>query len=231
MIDFTAFFKVSYGMYIVSAGMEDNANGFISNSVFQVTAEPAKFAACCNKENYTAQMIQNYGSFGISVLNENTPKELIGTFGYKSGRDINKMSSVTTKISITGVPIVTDSCSAYFNCKLVDTFDVGTHYIFIGEVTESALLTEDVPLTYNYYREVKKGKAPKNAPTFIDNSKLTAPPKSATKKYRCVICGHVYDPDIGDPLNGIAAGTAFEDLPPGWSCPVCGASKDDFEEI
>lgn len=51
------------------------------------------------------------------------------------------------------------------------------------------------------------------------------------KKYKCVICGYVYDPTAGDPDNGIAPGTAFEDLPADWVCPLCGVGKEDFEEV
>lgn len=50
------------------------------------------------------------------------------------------------------------------------------------------------------------------------------------KKYKCTICGYVYDPETGDSDSGITAGVAFEDLPSDWVCPVCGASKEEFEE-
>lgn len=53
----------------------------------------------------------------------------------------------------------------------------------------------------------------------------------AMKKYECVVCGYVYDPEEGDPDNGIEPGTPFEDLPDDWICPDCGASKDDFEPL
>ena len=49
------------------------------------------------------------------------------------------------------------------------------------------------------------------------------------KKYRCKPCGWIYDPEVGDPENGVPAGTAFEDLPDDWACPLCGATKEDFE--
>ena len=232
MINLSALFKVSYGMYIVSSGNGDKGNGFISNSVFQVTAEPPQFAACCNKENFTADIIKETRAFSISILKQDTKRETIGTFGYKSGRDINKLENASIKIGETGIPIVTNDTIATIECRLVNTFDVGTHLIFIGEVINTEVLSDDLPLTYAYYREVNKGLAPKNAPTYIDKSKLEKP-KSTTnlKKYKCVICGHIYDPEIGDPESDIAAGTSFEDLPSDWTCPVCGAEKDDFLEI
>lgn len=232
MINFEAFFKVSYGMYIVCSGDAKQGNGFVSNSVFQVTAEPAQFAVCCNKENYSAEFIKNSNAFSISVLDQNTPTKFIGTFGYKSGRNTNKLEGLSVKHGITGVPILMEEAIAVFECKLTQTIDVGTHLLFIGEVVFAESISNNTPLTYAYYRETKKGIAPKNAPTFIDKSKLSQKPvKPAQKKYKCVICGHIYDPEVGDPENNIPAGTAFEDLPSDWNCPVCGASKDDFTEI
>jgi flavin reductase (DIM6/NTAB) family NADH-FMN oxidoreductase RutF/rubredoxin len=232
MINITALFSVSYGMYLVSSGKGENGNGFISNSVFQVTAEPPQFAVCCNKDNYTAGIIKETGAMAISILKQDTGREIIGTFGYKSGRDTKKLKGININIGETGVPIITNGTISFIECKLVNTFDVGTHLIFIGEVIHSEVLTDDIPLTYAYYREVKKGLAPKNAPTYVDKSKLEKPkPVVNLKKYKCLVCGYIYEPELGDPDSGIAPGTAFEDIPDGWMCPVCGAEKDDFIEI
>jgi rubredoxin len=113
---------------------------------------------------------------------------------------------------------------------VVQTIDVGSHLLFIGEIVDSELLkTDEEPLTYAYYHEVKKGKAPKNAPTYIDAEKLKQQVRSSLPdKYYCTTCGFVYDPAIGDPEHDIPAGTRFEDLPKNWVCPVCGAVKADF---
>ena len=80
MIDFEALFKISYGLYIVCSGDKEKGNGFISNSVFQVTAEPAQFAACCNKNNFTAEFIKKHEAFSISVLQQDEPYDIIGRF-------------------------------------------------------------------------------------------------------------------------------------------------------
>lgn len=232
MINFEALFKVSYGMYIVCAGDNRNGNGFISNSVFQVTAEPPQIAVCCNKENYTAEFINNSKAFSVSILKQDTPTPFIGTFGYKSGRNIDKLEGLNVKEGENKVPIVLDNAIGILECKLIQTMDVGTHLVFIGEIIMAESLSDDIPLTYSHYREVKKGIAPKNAPTYIDKSKLKDnKPKPESKKYKCVICGHIYDPAVGDPENNIPSGTAFEDLPSDWNCPVCGASKDDFIKL
>ncbi|MBN1116149.1 MAG: flavin reductase [Bacteroidales bacterium] len=233
MVNLEAFFKISYGLYIVSSGNKEKGNGFISNSVFQVTAEPAQFAACCNKDNLTAEIIKQSGAFSISVLHQDVKTELIGKFGYKSGKNMDKMTGTNFIYGETGIPIVTDDTIAYLECKLVNTFDVGTHLIFIGEVIQSEILDNNSePITYAYYRNVKRGVAPKNAPTYIDKSKLKKEePKSDSHKYKCPACGYIYDPEKGDPDNGIAPGTKFEDLPDAWLCPVCGSEKEDFYKI
>ncbi|MBN1953159.1 MAG: flavin reductase [Bacteroidales bacterium] len=233
MINFEALFKVSYGLYIVSTGDETVKNGFISNSVFQVTADPPQFAACCNKDNYTAELIKKAGSFSISILKQDADTKLIGKFGYKSGRDIQKFDGTEFSTGKTGVPVVTEDTVAWIECRLTNTFDVGTHLIFIGEVVQTEITDNTAePLTYAWYRNVKKGLAPKNAPTYIDKSKLEQKKEDTSlPKYRCPACGYIYDPAKGDPDSGIKPGTAFEDLPDDWVCPLCGTEKDDFVKL
>src|SRR3989304_5896350 len=172
-INIEAFYKVTYGLFIVSSKINNKYNGFISNAVFQVTAEPAQFAVCCNKDNYTAEYISQSSVFSISVLQKDTPAALIGLFGYRSGKDVNKFEKINYITGISGVPIVIDNTIAWFECRLNQTVDAGSHLIFIGELINSNITAiNDDPLTYTYYREVKKGVAPKNAPTYIDKSKL-----------------------------------------------------------
>jgi ferric-chelate reductase [NAD(P)H] len=173
LIDINAFLKVTYGLYIVSSKSNDRLNGFISNSVFQVTAEPNKFAVCCHKNNFTATLIKESNVFSVSVLQKEAKPRLIGLFGYKSGRDVNKYENVNYIFGKTGAPVVVDDTLAWFECEVIQTFDVGTHLLFIGEVVSSNVINSEAePLTYTYYREVKKGFAPENAPTFIDRSKI-----------------------------------------------------------
>jgi flavin reductase (DIM6/NTAB) family NADH-FMN oxidoreductase RutF len=225
MINFEALFKVSYGLYIVSSGDKSKGNGFISNTVFQVTAEPARFAACCNKNNYTAQFIQKTGAFSVSVLHKDTSPDIFGRFGYKSGKDFNKMEGMQVRYGETGVPIVLNDTIAFLECKVVQTFDVGTHLLFIGELLQSVMLDDILePITYQYYRQVKKGVAPKNAPTYVDKSKLEKKvSESAFRKYKCTACGYIFDEE--------KEGKKFADLPDNWVCPVCGSEKEDFIEV
>lgn len=225
MIDFEALFKISYGLFIVSSGDKNKGNGFISNTVFQVTAEPARFAACCNKNNYTAQFIQKTGVYSVSVLHIDTSPDIFGRFGYKSGKDFNKMEGMQVRYGETGVPIVLNDTIAFLECKVVQTFDVGTHLLFIGELLQSQILDDTrEPITYLYYRQIKKGVVPKNAPTYVDKTKLEKKVSdSAFRKYKCTVCGYIFDEE--------KEGKKFADLPDDWVCPVCGSAKEDFIEV
>jgi flavin reductase (DIM6/NTAB) family NADH-FMN oxidoreductase RutF len=233
MINFDALFKVSYGLYVVCSGDKTRGNGFISNTVFQVTSSPARFASCCNKDNYTAEFIKESGAFSVTVLHQDTPADIFGRFGYKSGRDFDKLQGMRVQYGETGVPIVLDEAIAFLECKVVQTHDVGTHWLFIGELVQSDVVDDSMePITYLHYREVKKGIAPKNAPTYVDKSLLEKKkPSSKFKKFKCTACGYVYDEEAGDPSNGIDPGNLFADLPDDWVCPVCGTEKEDFIEI
>ena len=248
MIDYQALFSISYGLYIVCSGDEKKGNGYISNTVFQVTSEPPRFATCCNKDNLTCDMIETYGCFTVSVLKQEASANIIGKFGFKSGQDIDKLDEMNIRTGRTGAPIVLDESIALLEVKVSESLDVGSHMIFIGELVSAEVLEESEPLTYAYYREKRKGLAPKNAPTYIDKSLLkssletatqnkTAPPEAQAaetvddakktmgekEKYKCPVCGYVYDEHEED--------VAFADLPDDWTCPICGVEKDDFIQL
>jgi len=225
-----AFFKITYGLYVVSAGWNNKLNGFVSNTVFQVTSSPAQFAISCSKNNFTAEIIASSSAFAISALVKDTRADILGTFGYRSGKEFDKFAKFSYKTGKTGSPILLDDTLSWFECTLVQTIDMGSHILFIGEVVDGDLINPTgEALTYAYYREVKKGKAPKNAPTYIDPEIQKKPAKTENESvFYCTACGHIYDPAKGDPDSGIAPGTKFEDIPDSWACPICGAEKADF---
>jgi rubredoxin len=153
---------------------------------------------------------------------------LIGNFGFKSGRDVDKFKDAKFKSGLTGAPVVLEYTVGYLECEVMGVTDVGTHTIFIGKVVDCDILSDKEPMTYAYYHQIKGGKSPKTAPTYIKEEEPAKKPAPAGK-YKCNVCGYVYDPENGDPDSGIQPGTAFEDLPDDWTCPICGASKNDFE--
>jgi flavin reductase (DIM6/NTAB) family NADH-FMN oxidoreductase RutF/rubredoxin len=244
---YKAFHKLSYGLYIVATESEGKKYGYIGNTVFQVTSNPAQIAISSHKKNYSTEKILQSGTFSVSVLKKEVSTSLIGEFGFMSGADFDKFRNVETITAVTGAPVVLDSSLAWFDCKVVNTIDVGSHILIIGEVLDSDVISGDEPLTYEYYREKYKMLAPKNAPTYIEKEKLEneivpEPVKSlknVTEKevpsqearcYTCTICGFQYNPEEGDPTMGIPPGTPFEDLPDDYKCPICNAAKDYFKK-
>jgi len=169
-IDMKALFNLTYGMYIVSTEWEGKKNGQIANSVMQVTATPNTVAVCLNKENYTWDLVDKSGKFSVTVLEEEVPMTFIGTFGFKSGRDIDKFASCTWARGLEGTPVVTEHALAWIEARVFNRVDVYTHSVFFGEVLSSSCLKQGCPLTYANYHLVKKGKSPKSAPTYILNA-------------------------------------------------------------
>ncbi len=161
-----ALFQISYGMYIIGSKKGERINGQIANTVFQITAQPPTIAVSINKENLTHQYIRESSVFTVSVLAQETPFPFIGKFGFKSGRDVDKFSGVSYQLGKTGAPIVLENTLAYLEAEVVNSFDCGTHTLFLGKVIEGDIIKEGEPLTYAYYYKVKKGKSPKTAPTY-----------------------------------------------------------------
>ena len=234
-MDTTALFTLSYGLYTIGSFSGDRVNAQIANAVFQITSSPARIAVAINREELTNEFIKDSGYLAIGVLSQTADMPFIGHFGFKSGRDIDKFASKEYITTPSGCPCPKENTLACIELKVESSIEVDTHTLFIGELTHCMLLGEGTPMTYSYYQEVLRGKTPPTAPSFkaaqttCDTEEL---PKEETemKKYVCNVCGYVYDPEVGDPDGGIAPGTAFEDIPEDWVCPVCGVGKDQFSE-
>ena len=224
-----ALFKLSYGLYIVTSRKGDRLNGQIANTVFQITSEPPTIAVSINKNNLTWEFIEESRAFAVSVLCQDTPLSFIGHFGFKSGRDIDKIDGINYKIGQTKSPVVMDNAVSYLEAKVTGEMDVGTHTIFVGELVDADILSQETCMTYDYYHQVKRGTTPKTAPSYTEEEKKEVSAKMV--KYKCSVCGWIYDPELGDQDGGIAPGMPFEELPDEWVCPVCGAAKSDFERI
>ncbi len=219
---------LSYGVYVIGSRKGDRLNGQIANTVFQITAEPPTVAVSINKGNLTHEFVEESGVFSASVLCQDTPLSFIGRLGFKSGRDTNKLEGVNYKIGETGAPVIIENAVSYLEAKVIKEVDMGTHTIFIGEIVAADVIAEKACMTYEYYHEVKRGTTPKTAPSYVAEKKMEA---IKAPKYRCLICGYIYDPELGDPDGGIKPGIPFEQLPDNWVCPVCGAAKSEFEKV
>ncbi len=227
-MNLNALHKLGYGLYVVTSRKGDRLNGQIANTVFQITSEPPTVAVSINKNNLTWEFIRESRVFAVSALCQETPLSFIGHFGFKSGRDIDKLSGINYKIGQTKAPVVIDNAVSYLEAEVTGEMDVGTHTIFVGELVDADILSEKVCMTYDYYYQVKRGTTPKTAPSYVEEKKEVS---VKVAKYKCSVCGWIYDPELGDQEGGIAPGTPFEKLPDDWVCPVCGAAKSDFERI
>ena len=178
MIDNSAFFKLSYGLYVISAKDGEKDNGCVINTVMQVTDIPKRIVFAVNKANFTHDMILNSKTANISVLTTKAPFSVFENFGFKSGKDTDKLSGIDY-ISRTenGVVYLNKYTNAVFCIKVTETRDLGTHTEFYADITEAFVLNDEPSMTYQYY---------------FDNVK----PKPQQKKgYVCKICGYVYEGD------------------------------------
>ncbi len=208
----SAFRSLSYGVYIISTIDGERPTGCVANSAMQITSTPATIAVSMNHDNYTNACIEKSGKFAVSILSETSDPSLIGTFGFQSGKDVNKFDGVEA-IEKEGISVIADACS-YVVCKVIDKMETSTHTVFLGEVIDADVLKAGEPMTYAYYHKVVKGKSPKNAPTYLPEE---AEEKADNAKWTCGVCGYVYDGE-----------TPFEELPDDFKCPWCQQPKSVF---
>ena len=194
-------FKIGYGLYVLTAREGEKDNGCIVNSVMQVTSDPLQIAVCVNKNNYTCEMIQRTRKFNISILAEGADFEIFKRFGYQCGRDIDKFAGFQDiKRSPNEVLYVTKNTNAYMSAYIQQEIDLGTHIMFIAQLVAAEVLSEVPTVTYDFYQKNIKPK----------------PEATASKGWRCKICGYIYEGEI---------------LPSDFICPICKHGAVDFEKI
>lgn len=198
-----ALFKLSYGLYLLTAKEGDKINGCIINTVTQVTDTPTRVSIAVNKDTLTHDMLLRTGKCAVTALSVNTTFGLIKNFGFQSGKDTEKFTSYPYKLTAEGLPYLTGHACAYLVCHVTQTIDLDTHTLFIADVVDGDILNEEDPLTYDFYHKNIKP-APKET---------SRPP---IKGWRCIICGYVYE---------------GPDLPADFICPWCKHGVIDFEKI
>ena len=165
-VDRKVFRDLSYGLYIVTSHDGERLNGQIVNTIIQVTSDPPRVAVIINKKNLTHEYISRSKVFGATVLEESAPLTFFGPFGFRSGRDTDKLSRVQFEKGVTGCPLLREYALSILEAEVFSDIDLGTHTIFIGDVVGSEVIKPGRPLTYRYYHEELKGKSPPNAPTY-----------------------------------------------------------------
>lgn len=217
-MDTKAMYKLTYGLFVLTARNGDKDNGCIINTAGQVTTEPNRISFAVNKANFTHDMILQDRKFNLSVLSESADFEIFKRFGFASGKDTDKFAGFTgCKRALNGLLYVTKGANAYISGYVQRSIDLDTHTLFIADVTNMEVLADEPSATYTYYQQNIKPK-PQNAPT-------------SDVIWRCTVCGWEYNETKGDPANGIAPGTKFEDIPDEFICPICKHPKSDFERV
>lgn len=198
-------YKISYGLYVLTASDGDKDNGCIINTLLQQTSSPLQVSITVNKENLTHDMIKNTGKFNVSVIDETAPFDLFTHFGMQSGKTAQKFGTpesykFSPQFSENGLIYLKSFTNAFLSGRVVSEMDLGTHTMFIAEVTDGEVLSDKPSMTYaKYHADVK----PK-------------PEKPKKSGWVCKICGYIYEGD---------------ELPEDFVCPVCKHGASDFEKI
>ena len=205
-MDNKAMYKLSYGLFVLTAKVGDKENGCITNTAVQVASEPNTISFAVNKANYTHDMVMETKRANISVISEAADFELFKHFGFQSGRNVDKFADFRDcKYAENGIPYITKGTNAYFSIDVKQTVDLGSHTLFIGEPTAMEVLADTASATYAYYQSEIKPKPEKVGET-----------KTGQTVWRCRICGYEY---VG------------EEMPDDFLCPLCNHPKADFEKI
>lgn len=202
----SAMYRLSYGLFVLTAHEGEKDNGCIINTATQVTSEPNRISIAVNKSNFTHDMIMNTSQFTVSVISQNADFNLFQHFGFQSGKDVNKFENDTAcKKSSNGTMIVLDGTNAYISAHVISSTDLGTHTLFLADVTDADIINDVPSATYEYYQKHIK-----------PQPKAVGETKAGQTIWRCTVCGYEY---IG------------EELPEDFTCPLCKHPASDFEKV
>ncbi len=205
-MDKKAMYKLSYGLFVLTTREGDKDNGCIINTAIQAASEPNQMSICVNKANYTHDMIMRTGLFTVSVISRKADFELFRRFGFQTGREVDKFADFSDcKRGANNILYVTGGTNAYISVKVNKTEDLGSHTMFVGEITDMEVLSAEPSATYEYYMNNIKPK-PEAVGTTPDGQTV----------WRCRICGYEY---VG------------EELPEDFICPLCKHPASDFEKV
>ena len=166
-MDATALFKFQSGLYVVSAKAGEDVGACIINTGLQLTSVPIQVAVVVNKQNHTESVIKKAGHFALTVVSESANMLYIGRFGFRTSVNYDKFDGIESKVTDLGDPYTPECAACVLSANVVKTLDVGTHTVFVGEVIDASVISDDTPMTYTYYHTVLKGKTPAKASSFI----------------------------------------------------------------
>ena len=178
--DLTALFKIGYGLYVVTSNDGKKDNGLIVNTVTQVTDTPNRVAVTINKQNYSHHVIKQTGIMNVNCLSTAAPFKVFETFGFQSGRTVDKFADCTPLRSDNGLVFLPRYINAFMSLKVEQYVDFGTHGMFICSITEARVISHAETMTYTYYQNNVKPK----------------PQTEGKKGFVCKICGYIYEGDV-----------------------------------
>jgi len=178
--DLTALFKIGYGLYVVTSNDGKKDNGLIVNTVTQVTDTPNRVAVTINKQNYSHHVIKQTGIMNVNCLSTAAPFKVFETFGFQSGRTVDKFADCTPLRSDNGLVFLPRYINAFMSLKVEQYVDFGTHGMFICSITEARVISNAETMTYTYYQNNVKPK----------------PQTEGKKGFVCKICGYIYEGDV-----------------------------------
>ena len=141
-MDKKAMYKLSYGLFVLTAKENEKDNGCIINTAIQAASAPNQMSICVSKSNYTHDMIMKTGEFNVSVISQKATFELFKHFGFQSGSEVNKFADYSNySRSANGISYINQGTNAYFSVKVDKTEDLNSHTMFIGEITDMEVLS------------------------------------------------------------------------------------------
>ena len=177
--DLSALFNIGYGLYVVTCNDGKKDNGLIVNTVSQVTNAPNRIAVTINKQNYSHHVIKQTGKMNVNCLTEEAPFAVFERFGFTSGRNTNKFEDCTPLRSDNGLVFLPKHINSFMSLKVEQYVDLGTHGMFVCEVSEARVISDKPTMTYSYYHSHVKPK----------------PQTEGKKGFVCKICGWIYEGD------------------------------------
>lgn len=177
--DMTALFRIGYGLYVVTSNDGKKDNGLIVNTVTQLTDTPNRIAVNINKANYSHHVIKQTGILNVNCLSVAAPFSVFETFGFQSGRSVDKFAGCTPARSDNGLVILPKYINAVISLKVEQYVDLDTHGMFICTVTEARVMSDKETMTYTYYQNHVKPK----------------PQTEGKKGFVCKVCGFIYEGD------------------------------------
>jgi flavin reductase (DIM6/NTAB) family NADH-FMN oxidoreductase RutF/rubredoxin len=204
-MDKKTMYKLTYGLFVLTAAHQGKSSGCIINTATQVTSDPNRVSIAVNKANFTQGLVADSGRFNLSILSQASTFDTFQHFGFQSGRDVDKFTGYPHwAAAANGLPYVTAGTNGFISAAVEQAIDLGSHTLFIARVEDAKVLSDDPSVSYAYYQAHIKPQP-------------EAPKAPAGKtQWRCTVCGYVYEGDT---------------LPEDFICPWCKHPASDFEKV